>query len=526
MSFSFSLTSDDSEQANNQTNSYLTTSLAWAPPHHPPTGISHCRALPSTHAAEHQQEQNNNRRTVGAGAATEQQQNNSRSRTTAAAEQQQQQNNSRTTAAAEQQQQQQNNNSSSRTTTAAAEQQQHNTSAEAITGSHWQQTHSTRLVGSSSSSMDSKLWSVVVVKCGEKVNGRVVESLVEVVDNRPFDEIYEIDDSEEIDSNIDVSPPPSHNSYPDPSNSLFEPGNTPPRSPSTAEPGEYDGDVTGFAMESSLGLTENPSNKPDVELQDDSDSASVRSGTSSELDESAPVPKLEGAYDPAEYSSLNVPEEVSDLFQYITSFEPESLELETRLKPFIPEYIPAVGDIDAFLKIPRPDNVEQGLGLVVLDEPCAAQSDATVLDLHLRTLAKTTTSRATKLNQIKNAEEDTKAIDNWVRSISEVHRDRQPQSVHYTSSMPDLESLMQEWPPEMEAALDKVQLPSGDLNVSLQEMTDISCALLDIPVQKSRIESLHLLFSLFAEFKNSQHFRLTNGDEDDSEGIDASTSAM
>lgn len=34
--------------------------------------------------------------------------------------------------------------------------------------------------------------------------------------------------------------------------------------------------------------------------------------------------------------------------------------------------------------------------------------DATVLDLHLRTLAKTTTSRATKLNQIKNAEEDTK----------------------------------------------------------------------------------------------------------------------
>lgn len=42
------------------------------------------------------------------------------------------------------------------------------------------------------------------------------------------------------------------------------------------------------AMESSLGLTENPSNKPDVELQDDSDSASVRSGTSSELDESAP----------------------------------------------------------------------------------------------------------------------------------------------------------------------------------------------------------------------------------------------
>ena len=33
------------------------------------------------------------------------------------------------------------------------------------------------------------------------------------------------------------------------------------------------------------------------------------------------------------------------------SFEPEVLELETKLKPFIPEYIPAVGDIDAFLKV-------------------------------------------------------------------------------------------------------------------------------------------------------------------------------
>ena len=32
-------------------------------------------------------------------------------------------------------------------------------------------------------------------------------------------------------------------------------------------------------------------------------------------------------------------------------------------------------------------------------------------------------------------------------------------------------------------------------------------ALLDIPIHKSKIESLHVLFSLFVEFKNSQHFR-------------------
>lgn len=31
------------------------------------------------------------------------------------------------------------------------------------------------------------------------------------------------------------------------------------------------------------------------------------------------------------------------------------MELDTKLKPFIPEYIPAVGEVDAFMKIPRPD---------------------------------------------------------------------------------------------------------------------------------------------------------------------------
>jgi intraflagellar transport protein 46 len=31
------------------------------------------------------------------------------------------------------------------------------------------------------------------------------------------------------------------------------------------------------------------------------------------------------------------------------------MELEAKLRPFIPEYIPAIGEVDAFLKMPRPD---------------------------------------------------------------------------------------------------------------------------------------------------------------------------
>lgn len=37
--------------------------------------------------------------------------------------------------------------------------------------------------------------------------------------------------------------------------------------------------------------------------------------------------------------------------------------------------------MDAFLKIPRPDGKEDDLGLKLLDEPSAQQSDPTVLEL-------------------------------------------------------------------------------------------------------------------------------------------------
>ena len=43
--------------------------------------------------------------------------------------------------------------------------------------------------------------------------------------------------------------------------------------------------------------------------------------------------------------------------------------METKLKPFLPDFIPAVGDPDAFMKIDRPDEKVEFLGLTVIDEP-------------------------------------------------------------------------------------------------------------------------------------------------------------
>ena len=55
-------------------------------------------------------------------------------------------------------------------------------------------------------------------------------------------------------------------------------------------------------------------------------------------------------YDPSEYDNLNVAPDIKELFQFIMRYTPQTIDLETRFKPFIPEYIPAVGDIDAFIK--------------------------------------------------------------------------------------------------------------------------------------------------------------------------------
>lgn len=70
--------------------------------------------------------------------------------------------------------------------------------------------------------------------------------------------------------------------------------------------------------------------------------------------------------------------------------------------------------------------------------------------------------------------------------------------------MPSLESLMELWPEEMEAFLaQSPQAPAitsslSTLDVNLDELVNIVCGLLDIPVYEgSKVQSLHLLLSLY-----------------------------
>ncbi|XP_036381018.1 intraflagellar transport protein 46 homolog [Megalops cyprinoides] len=329
---------------------------------------------------------------------------------------------------------------------------------------------------------------------------RAERQKTKLITNQPYDESLEVNDSEEVASVYTPTPRQtvsrkSRRQQRAMANNSSDEDSKPRKKDSQPAPQQ--------------GLSEN---EEDEEDDDDDDSDE----TESDEDEGEPGSAPEGAYDPADYEHLPVTAEIKELFQYITRYTPQTIELDHKLKPFIPDFIPAVGDIDAFLKVPRPDGKLDNLGLLVLDEPCTKQSDPTVLSLWLSENSKQHNVTEVKVKSLENPEKNPKAIDNWIESIGELHRSKPPATVHYTRPMPDIDTLMQEWPPEFEELLGKVSLPTADINCDLGEYIDIICGILDIPVYKSRIHSLHVLFTLYSEFKNSQHFKaLAEGQKSD-----------
>lgn len=231
-------------------------------------------------------------------------------------------------------------------------------------------------------------------------------------------------------------------------------------------------------------------------------------------------------------SAVGANDEIKELFTYIGWYRPQDVDLEPELKPFIPDYIPAVGDIDAFVKIPRPDGKSDTLGLTTVDEPGGKQSDPSVLDLQLRALSKTSTAGPMVVHSIDGetmkSDKGATRVDQWLKNIRDLHESKPPPKVNFNRRMPDVEELMQEWPKEIEALLDELQRPSADLNLPLAQYVRLCSVLLDIPVpspdvnstirsraaagkkhERGLIESLCLVFTLYAEFKNSQHFTKT-----------------
>ncbi|KAF2904800.1 hypothetical protein ILUMI_01365 [Ignelater luminosus] len=230
---------------------------------------------------------------------------------------------------------------------------------------------------------------------------------------------------------------------------------------------------------------------------------------------------IPGEYDPAQYQHLEVNEDIKEIFQYIVKYIPQQLNLDFKFKPFIPDFIPAVGDIDAFLKVMPPERTLLGevfnvadsqLGLAVLDEPAANQSDPALLNLQLRaaSISVSHSNQMMVVKKVENVEKNSKTIEKWIKDVSELHRNKAAAVVRYTNPMPDLDDLLQEWPEKFENAVKLHDIPSPKFCGTLSQYVDTLCAVFDIPIYKNKIQSLHVLFCLYAAIKNSQLYRAAN----------------
>lgn len=178
-----------------------------------------------------------------------------------------------------------------------------------------------------------------------------------------------------------------------------ERGDSPPRVREDAR-GEYAGSAAEIPGGSRVGADDAASTL--------SDSAGGEAGESTVSTGGAIMPA--GAYKASDYASLPVSEDIRGLFKYITSYKAHDIKLETVLKPFIPDYMPALGSIDSFIKPARPDGKEEELGLTVVDEPAANQSDPTVLDLQLRALSKKSNLQPTHVRSIEHASRNERCV--------------------------------------------------------------------------------------------------------------------
>jgi intraflagellar transport protein 46 len=101
--------------------------------------------------------------------------------------------------------------------------------------------------------------------------------------------------------------------------------------------------------------------------------------------------------------------------------------------------------------------------------------------------------------------------------VADIQKNKQPPSVGYSKSMPDIDSLMQVWPAEVEELLSDMKAPSEEIDLSLADYSRVACNILDIPVHtginNSVVESLHVMFTLYSAFKENQHFQINQENE-------------
>ncbi|KAH8323467.1 hypothetical protein KR067_011315 [Drosophila pandora] len=218
---------------------------------------------------------------------------------------------------------------------------------------------------------------------------------------------------------------------------------------------------------------------------------------------------------PDKWEDLSLPGELKELFPYILKYTPQTIDTPFHLQPFIPEFVPAVGDVDALLKVQAPpllqpqrqreldDHLEK-LGLWLLDEPSGAQSEPSLLNMKLRSVLSGSRGRnprhASSASQIPTARSG-KDIDKWIAEVEQVHM---TQSMYDAQPRKDIDALLEDWPrafgeAETKSALDQAYKSCLQQDISLADYVRVLCERFGVegPLE-SQADYIHNVQTLFA----------------------------
>lgn len=185
--------------------------------------------------------------------------------------------------------------------------------------------------------------------------------------------------------------------------------------------------LAGIANASQKRVSETPERHSSAEsykyndaIQDHSPEMSARGNQLPPLDEDAtslPPPSGRRQSSVQEKSPEAVYAMTGDLkalLAVVEQYHVPSIEVEPYLVPFDINFIAAVGDVHPGFGIPRPDGIEDHLGLTVLDEPAGKQSNTTVINM---LLSKDQSVPDAPIKKLVRADRNTRQIDQWIENI-------------------------------------------------------------------------------------------------------------
>lgn len=177
--------------------------------------------------------------------------------------------------------------------------------------------------------------------------------------NRPYDEAVELSDGE-FDESVDthalsssnINSPAGRHPHHAPAPSAAAPAARQQQTIHDSPPAANDGMEGGGEYPSDTEI-------PEYQGQGGRQGTGIVEGSGAPAPESTGIvnpgilgiPPKKVAYHPSEFDGLKVGDDIRTLFEHIVAYKPRNIELDTRIKCFIPEYIPAVGELDAFLKV-------------------------------------------------------------------------------------------------------------------------------------------------------------------------------